>query len=267
MTGKNPDATPSMEGHLTGNVKEFFDSFAASYGQGRYFELRRAAVFQILAPYIENAQRILDLGCGNGLYLVELCKLGKLRRPAGMDLSEAMLAKAREKLGERADFVRADAVAIPLKANCWDFVICSHVLLFVKELGRCVADIARSLRPGGLVVVTTAPNLVVRLRQMLGKEVFAEFDQVARGTPVAAEPAITEEGYRQVCLDASLRLEHKVAHFELDHATIENSLRSILARFANPDVAKRTLDSVRTTLPGDARLPFTEPLLLGTKPA
>src|SRR5229473_1280 len=97
---------------------------------------------------------------------------------------------------------------------------------------------------------------------MLGKEVFAEFDQVARGTPVAAEPAITEEGYRQACLDASLRLEHKVAHFELDHATIENSLRSNLARFANPEVAKRTLDSVRAALPGDARLPFTEPLLL-----
>src|SRR6266851_8283112 len=69
MTGKNPDATPSMEGHLTGNVKEFFDSFAASYGQGRYFELRRAAVFQILAPYIENAQRILDLGCATDFIL------------------------------------------------------------------------------------------------------------------------------------------------------------------------------------------------------
>src|SRR5713226_292234 len=221
MTGKNPDATPSMEGHLTGNVKEFFDSFAASYGQGRYFELRRAAVFQILAPYIENAQRILDLGCGNGLYLVELCKLGKLRRPVGMDLSEAMLARAQEKLGGRADFVRADAVAIPFKANCWDMVICSHVLLFVKELHRCVADIARSLRPGGMIVVTIAPNLLVRLRQMLGKEIFAEFDRAATGTPLAAEPATTEEGYRQACLNAGLRVELLTAHFELDRTSVE----------------------------------------------
>jgi ubiquinone/menaquinone biosynthesis C-methylase UbiE len=173
MSSENRDDAASAG--TRGNVREFFDSFAASYGHGRYFELRRAAVFQILTPYLANAARILDLGCGNGIYLVKLCKLGKLHRPVGMDISEAMLAKAREQLGSGVEFVRGDAAAIPFKAKSWDLVICSHVLLFVKELRRCVADIARSLRPGGLLVMTTAPNLLVRLRQMLGKEIFAEF--------------------------------------------------------------------------------------------
>jgi ubiquinone/menaquinone biosynthesis C-methylase UbiE len=268
MTNKNTDVAESMGGgRHSGTVKEFFDSFAASYGQGRYFELRRAAVFQVLAHYLEHAARILDLGCGNGIYLVELCKLGKLHRPVGMDLSDAMLSKARERVGDRAGFVRADAVAIPFKRNCWDMVICSHVLLFVKELHRCVADIARSLRPGGMIVVTIAPNLLVRLRQMLGKEIFAEFDRAATGTPLAAEPVTTEEGYRQACLNAGLRVELLTAHFELDRASVESSLRSILARFAEPDVVKRTLDSVQTALLGDTRLPLTEPLLLGVKPS
>ncbi len=151
------------------------------------------------------------------------------------------------------------------RANSWDLVICSHVLLFVKELQRCVADIARTLRPGGLLVMTTAPNLLVRLRQMLGKEIFAEFDRVAAGTPVAAEPATGEQDYRCACLETGLRVEAKTAHFELDRASIENSLRAILVRFAAPEVVNRTLDSVQAALGSNTHLPLTEPLLLGTK--
>jgi ubiquinone/menaquinone biosynthesis C-methylase UbiE len=263
MSSENRDRMASAS--ASGNIREFFDSFAASYGQGRYFELRRAAVFQILAPYLVNAAQILDLGCGNGTYLIELCKLGKLHRPVGMDISQGMLAKAREQLGNGVELVQGDAAAIPFKSNSWDLVICSHVLLFVKELHRCLADIARTLRPGSLLVVTTAPNLFVRLRQMFGDEIFAEFDRVAAGTPVAAEPATSERDYRRACLKAGLRVDAKTAHFELDRASVENSLRAILARFAAPEVVNRTLDSVQAALGSNTHLPLTEPLLFGTK--
>jgi ubiquinone/menaquinone biosynthesis C-methylase UbiE len=269
MTSNNPDGAANVGAarRYAVDVKEFFDSFAGSYGQGPYFELRRAAVFQALAPYLKPASRILDLGCGNGLYLVELCQLGKPYRPVGMDLSEAMLRRARERVGGHADLVRADAVAIPFRANCWDLVICSHVLLFVKELHRCVADIARSLRPGGMVVATTAPNLLVRLRQLLGKEVFAAFDRAATGTPVAAEPMVSDDGYRRAFLDAGLRIELLTPDFELDDESLESSLRSILARFAEPDAVKRTLGSVQAALVGRTLPALTESLLIGTKSA
>jgi SAM-dependent methyltransferase len=224
-------------------------------------------VLQALEPYLKRAAPILDLGCGNGIYLGELCQFGKPYRPVGLDLSEAMLHQARERVGRYADLVRANAVAIPFRANCWDLVISSHVLLFVKELHRCVADIASSLRSSGMIVATTAPNLLVRLRQVLGKEVFVEFDRAATGTPVATEPMVSEEGYRQAYLDAGLRIELLTPHFELDHESLENSLRSILARFAEPDVVKRTLGSVQAALVGHTFPPLTEPLLIGTKSA
>ncbi len=115
MSSENRDGAASAS--AGGNVREFFDSFAASYGQGRYFELRRAAVFQILALYLASAARILDLGCGNGIYLVELRKLGKLHRPVGMDISEGMLARARDQLGSGVELVRGDAAAIPFKGQ------------------------------------------------------------------------------------------------------------------------------------------------------
>ena len=265
MTKRDPNAAASQAGRSRGKVVEFFDSFASSYGEGRYFEVRRAAVFELLSPYLDKAARILDLGCGNGIYLVELCKLEKPHRPVGMDLSAGMLAKAMERVGGSANLVRGDAVALPFKAGCLDLVICSHVLLFVKELGRCVAGIARSLRPGGLSVVTTAPNLMVRLRGIFGEKMFAEFDRAAAGSAIAGEPTISEEGYRLACGEAGLDVSPTAAHFELEQPTVKESLRGILARFAKPDVVQRTLDALQTALPADAGLPLTEPMLLATK--
>jgi hypothetical protein len=71
---------------------------------------------------------------------------------------------------------------------------------------------------------------------MLGKEIFAEFGRVAAGTPVAAGPATSEQDYRHACLETDLRVETKTAHFELSRASVENSLRALLARYAAPEV-------------------------------
>jgi hypothetical protein len=121
------------------------------------------------------------------------------------------------------------------------------------------------LRAGGLLVVTTAPNLVVRLRGIFGEKMFAEFDRAAAGSPIAGEPAISEEGDRLACSEAGLDVRPTAAHFELEQPTVKESLRVILARIAKPDVVKRALDALQTALPTDARLPLSEPMLLATK--
>jgi len=58
-----------------------------------------------------GAHRILDLGCGTGGHCLEPAKLGY--DMVGLDVSEAMLRTAREKLskaGMRADFVLSDMI-------------------------------------------------------------------------------------------------------------------------------------------------------------
>jgi predicted TPR repeat methyltransferase len=59
------------------------------------------------------------LGCGNGIYLVDLRKLEKPHRHVGMDLSAAMLAKAMERVGGSANLVRGDAVALLSRRAAW----------------------------------------------------------------------------------------------------------------------------------------------------
>jgi hypothetical protein len=67
------------------------------------------------------------------------------------------------------------------------------------------------------------------------------------------------------CSEAGLDVRPTAAHFELAQPIIKESLRSILARFAKPDVVQSTLDAFQTALPPHARMPLSEPMLLATK--
>ena len=55
-----------------------------------------------ISPSLRGDERVLDVGCGNGLYLGELAQRGASRAGVGMDLSVGMLAAARARSPTRA---------------------------------------------------------------------------------------------------------------------------------------------------------------------
>ena len=89
----------------------------------------------------------LDAGCGSGRYLKALIDRGA--RTIGMDLSAAMLERARESTTRIA---RADLLALPFDAMSIDLVVCGLALGDVAEIELALTEIARVLRPGGRVV-------------------------------------------------------------------------------------------------------------------
>jgi malonyl-CoA O-methyltransferase len=90
---------------------------------------------------------ILDAGCGSGRYLRELEARGATA--IGMDLSAAMLARAHEVTPKIA---RADIRALPFDAMSIDMVVCGLALGDLPELELALSEMARVLRPGGLVI-------------------------------------------------------------------------------------------------------------------
>lgn len=90
---------------------------------------------------------VLDAGCGSGRYLRGLGDRGA--RAIGMDLSPAMLARARQAASRLA---RADLRALPFDAMSIDHVVCGLALGDLAELEVAVTEIARVLRPGGRVI-------------------------------------------------------------------------------------------------------------------
>ena len=97
-------------------------------------------------------QRVLDAGCGTGRVAIELARHGI--EVLGVDRDEAMLATAAElaphiewRLGDLADADLGDG---------WDVaVLAGNVLLFTAPgtEAAVVANVAGSVRPGGLVIL------------------------------------------------------------------------------------------------------------------
>jgi malonyl-CoA O-methyltransferase len=90
---------------------------------------------------------VLDAGCGTGRYLRELRARGA--KAFGIDLSAAMLARAREVTPQIA---RANICALPIDAMSVDVILCGLALGDVPHLELALVEMARVLRPGGCVV-------------------------------------------------------------------------------------------------------------------
>ena len=101
-----------------------------------------------------NAGIVLDLACGSGPMSRELAQPG--RTVIGLDLSEHELALAVDR--GPGPWIRADALQLPFKDQCIDVVTSSMGLVVVQPLSRVVGEVARVLRPGG-VLAAIAPAI------------------------------------------------------------------------------------------------------------
>lgn len=111
-----------------------------------------AAVLEFLAPLA--GMRILDAGCGDGVYSVAAAARGA--RVTGVDLAEDMLALARERSaaqGVKVDWRRGDVLSLPFPDASFDLAIAVTLLCLVADPRRAVRELARVLVPGGRLVI------------------------------------------------------------------------------------------------------------------
>jgi SAM-dependent methyltransferase len=108
-----------------------------------------------LPEYSNKQARILDYGCGYGRTLAELSEVG-YENLAGVDFSEAMLARARLAV-PKAGLVRNDGHTLPFKNESFDAILLFAVLTCIpdnSEQRQLLGEVKRVLRPGGLLYVS-----------------------------------------------------------------------------------------------------------------
>jgi SAM-dependent methyltransferase len=115
-------------------------------------EVRRAWADRLRVWLPDRASDVLDLGCGTGSLSLLAAEQG--HRVTGVDLSPAMVDRARAKLaGRDAAFLVGDAVAPPVGEQLFDVVLVRHVLWALPDPGRVLRHWRGLLRPGGRLVL------------------------------------------------------------------------------------------------------------------
>ena len=102
------------------------------------------AAFDLLAP--QAGERILDLGCGDGVLTARLVAAGA--RVVGVDADAAMVAAAKDK---GLDARRIDGRALPFDAE-FDAVFSNAALHWMGNPAPVTAGVFRALKPGGRYV-------------------------------------------------------------------------------------------------------------------
>lgn len=122
---------------------------------------------------------LLDVGCGWGRWSLAAAAAG--HRVIGLDWSLGAIMAARrvaEQLGLKVDFVCGDARALPFRANVFDRVFSYSVLqhLSKPDARSAIAEIGRTLRPGGTSLVEMANAWGLRSFYHRGRRGFREGD-------------------------------------------------------------------------------------------
>jgi SAM-dependent methyltransferase len=111
-----------------------------------------------LVPDVDG-QRLLDAGCGTGIYTEWLLDRGA--DVVGVDVNEAMLDNARETVGDRAEFHRG-TLGEPLEfadEDGFDGVVSALAIDYVEDWASLFDEFARVTRPGGFVVFSVVHPL------------------------------------------------------------------------------------------------------------
>lgn len=171
---------PEIKGHVTKTVKNKFSKAAfapvADYYCPTGYDPKDLAhipneVLEVsygcgnpaALASIKPGQTIVDLGAGGGIdCFIAAKKLGREGKVIGIDLTEEMVAKAREsaeKVGEslgyhNVEFRAGNIMELPVEDNSVDLVISNCVINLTEDKTKVMDEIFRILKPGGRFIIS-----------------------------------------------------------------------------------------------------------------
>ena len=135
------------------SVQQAYNNWAEQYdsNENKTRDLEARSIRETLARFSFN--HCLEIGCGTGKNTEWLIQ--KSKQITAVDLSEAMLAKARQKIrNESIQFIQADInQEWNFGENSFDLVTFSLVLEHIKDLDHIFEQVGRVLVKGGYVYI------------------------------------------------------------------------------------------------------------------
>jgi SAM-dependent methyltransferase len=142
------------------------EDFQVSVQAAEQYEARFVpAIFAEWAPLlasvagVRTGQAVLDVACGTGIVSRTVTeRVGRTGRVSGVDLNDGMLAVAR-RLRPDLEWRQADVGALPFADRTFDAALCQMALMFFPDRAAALAEMARVVRPGGVVALAVPASL------------------------------------------------------------------------------------------------------------
>lgn len=136
-----------------------------------------------------TAVKLLDMGCGDGMFTAALAKAVEAKEFFGFDISENAVACAK-KNGVHATKQDIDLIDLSYRNNFFDFIFCGNLIELILNADHLLSEANRVLKPEGYFIVTF-PNVASwgsRLALLLGylpyfSRVSTKFDLGKMGIP------------------------------------------------------------------------------------
>ncbi len=121
---------------------------------------------------LTRSQRVIEIGVGTGRIALPLSE--RVRSVVGVDLARRMMERLRAKQsGQPVMLAQADATHLPVASGVFDAAVTVHVFHLISNYLDALAELARALRPGGVLLNGWSANGYSELRQAFNDAVSA----------------------------------------------------------------------------------------------
>lgn len=136
-------------------VRQQYDRMAAVYDQRWRSYIANTLSFLKTWAHLSPTATVLDVACGTGEFERLVLADRPMQQMVGVDISEKMLAIARQKLHvyPNVSFHVAPASALPFADNSFDVVVSANSFHYFDDPNAALAEIKRVVKPDGTVII------------------------------------------------------------------------------------------------------------------
>ncbi|MDJ0678738.1 MAG: class I SAM-dependent methyltransferase [Xenococcaceae cyanobacterium MO_167.B52] len=172
--------------------------------------------------------KLVDLGCGTGLFTKGICKQMQLKYPIlCVDSSSEMLKQIPVNHSYEPIFM--DAVEFSSKANNLDKILLKEMIHHVPDKNKLIANLFNSLNPGGIFLLILLPPTIEYPLFELAKKTYEEVQPHYK----TIETIFKDVGFKTEVSFVSYPLSiDKVRYFSM----VKNRYMSLLSRFTDGEI-------------------------------
>jgi len=174
------DTRSAAEGSANVEMQRYWNEIAGPRWVGR-LGVQEARNVEVTALLLEAAraapgERVLDVGCGPGATtLPYAAAVGPQGHVTGIDISEPMLAVARQRVAEQGltnvTLILGDAQVHPLPPASFDLVTSRFGVMFFADPAAAFRNLCRALRPGGRLVMAVWASIEENVHRKVPYEI------------------------------------------------------------------------------------------------